>query len=279
MIIQKELIIPTGREKDIVADITYKEESVNSPLVVFCHGYKGFKDWGAWNLVAETFARNGFSFLKFNFSHNGGTIDSPIDFPDLDTFGKNTYTKEVEDLHTVLAWTQMQTTYSFNKNNITLIGHSRGGGIALIGAKESSFVRRVITWAAVSDFKKRFIKGELLDKWKESGVYYIKNGRTKQKMPHFYSFYEDFIRNEHRLNIKSCVKQLYKPFLIIHGTNDEAVDVQEALNLKSWNPIAQLVLIENAGHTFGSKHPWEQDTLPKDLQEVVETSIRFIDSE
>lgn len=21
------------------------------PLVIFAHGYKGFKDWGAWNLV------------------------------------------------------------------------------------------------------------------------------------------------------------------------------------------------------------------------------------
>ena len=26
----------------------------------FAHGYKGYKDWGAWNLMAEKFAKNGF---------------------------------------------------------------------------------------------------------------------------------------------------------------------------------------------------------------------------
>ena len=46
----------------------------------------------------ELNARNGFAFVKFNFSHNGGTIENPIDFPDLKAFGNNTYGKEVADL-------------------------------------------------------------------------------------------------------------------------------------------------------------------------------------
>ena len=54
----------------ILADIYYPNIS-NGCLVVFCHGFKGFKDWGAWHLVAEKFAQDGFIFLKFNFSHNG----------------------------------------------------------------------------------------------------------------------------------------------------------------------------------------------------------------
>ena len=60
--------------------------SDSNPLIIFCHGYKGFKDWGAWNLMAEAFAKIGFCFIKFNFSHNGGTIEQPIDFPDLEAF-------------------------------------------------------------------------------------------------------------------------------------------------------------------------------------------------
>ena len=74
------------------------------PIVIFCHGYKGFKDWGAWNLMAEAFAEAGFFFIKFNFSHNGGTVEQPIDFPDLEAFGNNNYTKELDDLESVIDW-------------------------------------------------------------------------------------------------------------------------------------------------------------------------------
>jgi hypothetical protein len=31
------------------------------PLVIFVHGYKGYKDWGAWDLMAEKFAESDFS--------------------------------------------------------------------------------------------------------------------------------------------------------------------------------------------------------------------------
>lgn len=274
---KKQIIIPTGRNKDIVADISYNEnEIIKKPLVIFCHGYKGFKDWGAWNLVADEFVKAGFIFLKFNFSHNGGTLENPIDFPDLQAFGENTYSKEVEDLHTVVCWAQSKNSYLIDKSNVTLIGHSRAGGVTSIVAKESKFVSRLVTWAGVSDFKKRFPKKDRMEEWKEKGVFYVQNGRTKQEMPHFFSFYEDFIENQQRLNIKSVIKRLRKPQLIIHGDNDEAVYLKEAELLKHWNSHAELEIIVNANHTFGSKHPWLEDKLPKDLQRVVNRTIEFI---
>lgn len=274
---KKQLIIPTGRAKDIVADISYDETFEKArPLVIFCHGYKGFKDWGAWNLVAEEFVKAGFVFLKFNFSYNGGTLDNPVDFPDLQAFGANTYSQEVEDLHTVVCWSQARNNYPIAKNNVTLIGHSRAGGITSIVAKESGFVAKLVTWAGVSDFKTRFPRKEKMQDWKENGVFYVENGRTKQKMPHFYSFYEDFIENEQRLTIKSAVKQIRKPYLIIHGEEDEAVSVKEAVMLKQWNPNAELEILKGATHTFGSKHPWEEQKLSNDLQLVVNRTIEFI---
>ena len=67
-------------------------------MVIFAHGFKGFKDWGAHNLVASHFAENGFRFLKFNFSHNGTTIDRPTEFTDLIGFSDNTFSIEFDDL-------------------------------------------------------------------------------------------------------------------------------------------------------------------------------------
>src|SRR3989449_11334576 len=38
------------------------------PVVVVCHGLKGFKDWGFFPYVAERLARSGFAGVSFNFS-------------------------------------------------------------------------------------------------------------------------------------------------------------------------------------------------------------------
>ena len=211
-----------GQHKPILVDAFFKENNQPKPIVIFCHGYKGFKDWGAWDLMAEQFSENNYFFIKFNFSHNGGTIEQPIDFPDLEAFGQNNYTKELDDLERVINWIFKNTEFrsEIDLSNITLIGHSRGGGIVTIKAEEDSRVKKVITLAGVSDYKSRFPKHKDLDAWKEKGVSFITNARTHQQMPHYFQFFEDFIANENRLTIKRAVENLKIPHLIIHGTND-----------------------------------------------------------
>ncbi|MCB9189772.1 MAG: alpha/beta fold hydrolase [Flavobacteriales bacterium] len=240
-------------------------------MVIFCHGYKGYKDWGAWNLVAEEFAENGIDFLKFNFLLNGGTLEDPIDFPDLDAFGRNTYSQEVKDLNEVILY--VKETYPDKK--IALIGHSRGGGVVTLVAGQNQNVDNVISWAGVSDFKSRFPVGDELKNWKESGVRYVLNGRTNQEMPHYYSFYEDFVRNESQLDILQWVKHISKPHLIIHGNEDLAVNVSEAMEIHRANPSSELFLLDT-DHTFGSRHPWLIKELPGALETIVHKSIKFV---
>ncbi|WP_430411108.1 alpha/beta hydrolase family protein [Kordia sp.] len=275
----KNNVLTREHEKDILVDYFFKKDNTQKPIVVFCHGYKGFKDWGAWDLVAETFAAAGYFFVKFNFSHNGGTMEQPIDFPDLKAFGENNYTKELIDLEDIILHLSKDDFHFRGEctlHNISLIGHSRGGGIATIKAEESSKISNVISWAGVSDYASRFPKGEKLDDWKNSGVYYVINGRTKQEMPHYYQFFEDFQANKTRLDIERATKNVKIPHLIIHGTTDPAVSVEEAKLVHQWSPNSKLYLIEHADHVFGARHPWEHATLPKDLQEVVQTTINFI---
>jgi pimeloyl-ACP methyl ester carboxylesterase len=105
---------------------------------------------------------------------------------------------------------------------------------------------------------------------------HVVNGRTKQKMPHYFSFFEDFKANDERLNIQKVAKRLEKPLLILHGTNDTSVKNYNAENLKNWNDNATLRWIANADHVFNTKHSWESDTLSKQLNLVVLKSISFI---
>lgn len=278
MVKNKNLQLKGKHQKPILTDVFYKEEQFQRPVVIFCHGYKGFKDWGAWDLVAEAFANTGFFFVKFNFSHNGGTVQQPLDFPDLEAFGNNNYIKELDDLNTVIDWVT-SSDFKFKKeidsSNITLIGHSRGGGIVTIKAVEDIRITKLITWAGVSDYKSRFPKGEAFDKWKKEGVMYIENGRTKQKMPHYFQFYTSYIQNEERLTIEIAAKKNLIPHLIIHGTKDPTVNVQESKKIQHWSTNSELFLIEGADHVFGIKHPWENKNLSKDLKIVLQKSIDF----
>ena len=278
MKILKNIIVEGKHQKPIVTDVFYQETLKPKKVVIFCHGYKGFKDWGAWSLMAETFANAGFFFIKFNFSHNGGTVEQPIDFPDLEAFGNNNYTKELDDLESVLDWISTNSDFKeeANTQDISLIGHSRGGGIVLLKAQEDNRVKKVITLAGVCDFEKRTATIGDLEQWKKDGVKYVINRRTKQNMPHFYQFYEDFKQNEERLNIQKATESLKFPQLIIHGNNDTSVFINEAESLQKWNPKAVYKIIENANHVFNIAHPWKENFLSKELKETVGVCIHFL---
>lgn len=276
---QKEtFVIERSSNLPIVGDATYIPSEHPLPVVIFCHGYKGFKDWGAWNLIAEAFAEAGFFFLKFNFSHNGGTVEQPIDFPDLEAFSKDNFSQQLTDLDDVLNFAIQHKDWKnkANTSSISLIGHSRGGGIALIKATEDARVTKLITWAGISDIGFRFPKAEKLEKWKNEGIFHVENKRTLQQMPHLYQFYEDFITNQERFHLKSVLKKLHKPYLIVHGTSDDTVSNYEAETLFNYAHQPKMKWIANANHVFGAKHPWSENTLPDASSKLINESIAFL---
>ena len=278
MKIIKNFLLKGKHHKQIVTDVFYKKNGIRKPIVIFAHGYKGYKDWGCWNLVAETFAKQDIVFVKFNFSHNGGTPEQPIDFPDLEAFGNNNYLIELDDLQSVIDWIHSETDFKdeIDLSQITLIGHSRGGGIVILKSSEDNRISKVITWAGVADFESRFPKGDDFIKWKKEGVIFIENSRTKQQMPLYYQFYENFKHNKERFHIESALKKLKIAHLIIHGTDDQTVSIDDAKKLKKWNTNSDFLPIPNGNHTLGAIHPWIEESLPLQLQEVVDNSIVFV---
>lgn len=270
---KQNITISNPETKNFLADAFYPETNEKLPLVIFVHGYKGYKDWGAWNLMAEKFAEAGFFFVKFNFSHNGTTIEDPYNFNDLEAFGDNNYSKELSDLGVVID--HFIKDPNVDDQKVVLIGHSRGGGISIIKTFEDERINGLITLASV-DTLERFPRDKDLQKWKEKRVFYVLNGRTQQEMPHYYQFYEDFEQNALRFDVERAAEMAMAHFLIVHGTHDESVSVKSAHHLHILNPNSELFLIENANHTFGAKEPWEEKHLPADLHTVTEKCIDFI---
>jgi pimeloyl-ACP methyl ester carboxylesterase len=243
----------------------------NGKLIVFVHGYKGCKDWGAWNLLDFECTEMGYGFAKFNLSHNGANHLSAKDFPDLEAFSKNTYSKEIEDVRLFMDHLDG---LNLPKHSRNVIGHSRGGGVGLIAASVDSRIHAICTWAAISSIANRMPKGEELDAWRKQGVRYETNTRTKQEMPIAYSMYEDFENNMTFLDIQRACEELSIPRMVIHGGADEAVALEEGKDLATWLNVP-LFEIPGANHTFGVKHPMQSYRLPEDMKTVFNLTLGF----
>lgn len=278
MKIVRNIIIQSKHQKPVLLDVGFKSTNQQKPVVIFAHGFKGFKDWGHFNLVMQHFIKNDFVFVKFNFSHNGGTIEQPIDFPDLEAFGNNNYSKELDDIETVLDWVeqnQLVPKEEINGNEIYLIGHSRGGGVSVVKTSEDARIKKLVTWAAVADLINR-IPQQQMEVWKQNGVMFVENARTKQQMPMYYQFAVDTLNNVERLTIERAAKAINVPQLIVHGTNDETVSILEPKNLAKWNTNAELFIVEGADHSFGVNHPYHEEKFPNHFQLVIDKTISFL---
>ncbi|MCG7408547.1 alpha/beta hydrolase [Paenibacillus sp. ACRRX] len=78
-------------------------DAPQSGVLIICHGFKGFKDWGFFpHTAAQLAEKTGLMTVCFNFSHNGIGSDL-LTFSEPEKFAINTYTYEQEDLTALLA--------------------------------------------------------------------------------------------------------------------------------------------------------------------------------
>ncbi len=236
------------------------------PCILYLHGFKGFKDWGFVPYSGEYFAKHGLSFMCFNFSYNGIGSD-PLTFTEFSKFEKNTFSREVnETIELVELLTRTDFFGDDLNHKLGMIGHSRGGGIALLAGEQLSEVSALCTWASVSTFDRYDKKDK--QQWRKKGYKEIKNSRTGQVFRMGREMLDDIERNtKGDLNILAAIKSLEKPLLILHGQEDESVPYYEAetLNIYSNPASSRMRLIPKASHTFGAKHPFENSTPELDL--------------
>ncbi len=279
MNIEKNTILTSEHdEQPFGLDAFYIPNAKAKPVIVFIHGFNSFKDWGHYDLVAQTFAEAGFVFVKFNLSHNGTTPMRPTEFVDLHAYGNDKFSTDLDDIGLVLDYLQHpDCTFGseMDLEKIALIGHSRGGALAMLKAAEDSRVKAMITWASIKSTHHFWTK-ENIEKVNKEGVVYYINGRTKQKLPLYQSYYEDVLLNPERLDVEKAMRSLKIPALITHGDADESVPAFFVDKLHEWKPDAEKFLVEGATHTFGAYHPYDQDVLPAHAQTLINKTIGFL---
>ncbi len=236
--------------------------------VVICHGFKGFAHFAFFPHLADRLAEAGFRAITFDFS-GSGVGDDRESFTNRHAFTHNTYMQELDDLDAVVGEARVR---DWIEGGYGLMGHSRGGGIAILHADRDSAVKALVTWAAISSTNRW--APEVVADWRQSGYTEITNARTGDVIPLSTAILrevEEF--GETTLNIASAASRIRVPWLILHGDMDEAVPVSEAERLASLSEAAStLRVIDGATHTFGGKHPLTEivPTLDQVTRETVE---------
>ena len=244
------------------------------PVIIFLHGFKGFKDWGPFPDICEEMARAGYGVVAMNFSLNG-IGDNKTEFTEMELFERETLSQDLDDVGTIIDALQKgeisDSHSSLNTDKIGLIGHSRGGQTAIAAAVEYAPVQCIATWSAVADYRKRW-SDKMKKDWKDQGYTEIENSRTGQKMKLGKVVYDDAVKNADRVIAMECVGDLRIPTLFIHGRDDETVPYtdSEKLHIACEARDKELRLVANGTHTYGGAHPFEDHDFPKPLAEVLE---------
>ena len=243
------------------------------PAVIVLHGFKGFKDWGMFPPFAERLAKAGFTAVSFNVSGSGVDDAGASVFPE--RFGHNTFGAEVRDLDTVLAALDAGQLGVARPSSVGLVGHSRGGGMAILWAARQPRISALVTWAAIATVRRW--NPDQCRAWREAGVLQIVNARTKEVLPMYLDTLDEIeALGATTLDIEAAAAAVAVPWLLVHGAADEAVPLAEATRLAALaRPgTVEPLVVEGAGHTFGAVHPLAG--IPAHLELVFDGSIRLL---
>ena len=259
-----------GSLGEILIDVRTSDRLTPRPAVLIIHGWKGFKDWGMFPSLAERVARAGFTAVSFNMSGSG--VDQRGEFTWPERFGHNTYSAELSDLARVIDALATGTLGLAATARFGLVGHSRGGGVAILTAARDLRVQALVTWASISETQRW---KDQVTEWRAKGRLDVVNSRTGQVLPLYGDVLEDVEQNADLLDIRAAAARISVPWLVLHGSADSSVPVGEAQALSgaALKP-PRTMIFEGANHTFGAVHPYAGTT--QDLAQAVDETVKWL---
>ena len=194
-------------------------------LVVIGHGVTSHRDRPWLIALSEALGHAGISALRFSFAGNG---DSEGRYED------STITKEVDDLRSVLdaaeGW------------KLAYAGHSMGGAVGMLCAACESPIRALVSLAGMVHIE-QFMQMHFGDL--QPGVDMMFD---KPHCPLTQAFLDDAARIGSLLEHAPRVRV---PWLVVHGTADEIVPLQDSLDLReAAGDGLELVQLPGVDHRF-----------------------------
>ena len=234
--IEKKFLIQSKTGSTLHAVIyLHSEKSSKESIVIMCHGFTGDKyEWGRYIEMAKKCNEEGFDGLIFDFTGSGENTREPV-----------TVSKQFLDLESVYGWAKNE-----GYRKIAVLGLSLGG-LTVLGANLPD-VTAYVLWAPVT----------FLHTTNDQSSWFkdISNGPVEiptsgEGSPIIIDM--SFVIEFGKFRVKSALKKLDKPTLIVQGTIDESVPCEltkKAFRFIPENKKNKFIEIEGAGHDFEGEH-------------------------
>lgn len=256
---REKFVLSTGSGRELHGVVDLPERPGRRPAVVVCHGFKGFMEWGFFPPLAELLAGRGYAVVRFNFSGSGMRPGDEL-VTDVAAFRAATFSRDVEEVLEVLGAVGHDVAADrADPERLALLGHSRGGGAAVLAAAERADLKALVTWAAVSRFDRQ--PEEAKAAWRAQGLLEVVNARTGQELEIGVEVLDDLEARREELDVQAAAERVTAPWLIVHGADDESVSVEDARRLDGRATAdRELLIVPGGSHTFGAVHPFQGPT-------------------
>jgi uncharacterized protein len=226
-------------------DHTFHPGVRSDALVILGHGVTGNKDRPHLVALAAGLAARGWPCLRISYSGNG---DSEGRFED------SCITKEIGDLQAVL-------TAVPDTAKAIYIGHSMGAAVGVLTAARDLRIRALVSLAGMTHAA-AFVEREFSTLTPDESVMW-----EEESCPLSQIYVTDLVSIHDTLAAAEAVIQ---PWLLIHGTADDLVPVQDSQDAFATATCdKQLLEVPGAGHSFEEiHHPLLVETVDQWLHTV-----------
>jgi pimeloyl-ACP methyl ester carboxylesterase len=257
-----EKILVKNDSIELPGTLTYSNQ--NSPLIIWIHGSGNVDRNGnqkGVNINANYIKQfrdciNNYNIAFYSYDKRTSNLKNV-------KFFKNIVFEDfVSDVKKVISHFKENTQFS----EIILVGHSQGSLVALLAVEN---VDKYISLAGISNTFDTFVINEYNKVNSEYGINVKKQfkelkktGRIQEIDPliaHLVSKpNQPFILSWMKYNPIEEIKKLTIPILVINGTSDLQVSIENAQALKAENQLAKIVLIDSMNHVLKIvKNPME----------------------
>jgi len=216
-LVKTESISITTRDQQEISGYLTRPRKMNKekllPMVVFPHGGPhGIRDEWGYNSKVQLFANRGYAVLQVNFRGSGGFGTK------FQTVGHGKWGTLMQDDITDATNAMIKRNIA-DPNRICIYGGSYGGYAALMGAvREPDLYKCAIGSAGIYDLPLWLEKGDIAN--------YLKNG-----MNYLTRAVGDNVEDLQRRSPAFNVDKIKANVLLIHGTKDERVPIEQAHRL------------------------------------------------
>jgi len=270
-----------GADEQTIYGTTHHPEGDSIGVLLICHGFKGYKDYGFLPHVAEAAAKRGLMAHRFNFSHSGMTDNVEV-FESPDLFEKDTWSKQMADLRRV---NEAIANGELPGTGLARIwfGHSRGGVTVLLTGREvfadsnAAPLRPAALVLAATPHGACNLEEEEKARLRETGRLEVPSSRTGQILAVGRPWLEEIEREPDRFDPVKAAREMPCPMLVLHGQQDPTVPVEAAQHLTdAAGARADLALIDEASHTFNCPNPMPLDqATPEATEQMIERAVTF----